>query len=126
MGPGMMGAGGFGRLCGPASAGLAEWQAERLQRLVDPTEAQRAKLDDLKAASAKAADIMRGACPTDYPRSAAARMDLMEKRAEATLQAVKLVRPAMDAFYASLSEEQRARLDSNSGRGQFWRWRERW
>jgi LTXXQ motif family protein len=53
-------------------------------------------------------------------------MDWMEKRADATLQAIKVVRPAMDAFYASLSEEERAHLDSNSRRGQFWRWRERW
>jgi hypothetical protein len=48
MGPGMMDAGSFARMCGPASAGLAEWQAERLQHLVNPTEAQRAKLDDLR------------------------------------------------------------------------------
>ncbi len=126
MGPGMMGTGGFGRLCGPASAGLAEWQSERLQQLVNPTETQRAKLDDLKAASTKAAETMRSACPSEFPRSISARMDLMEKRAEATLQAIKLVRPAMDAFYESLSQEQRAKLDSSSGPGRFWRWRERW
>jgi hypothetical protein len=126
MGPGMMGPGGFGRLCGPASAGMAEWQADRLQTIVKPDDAQRAKLDELKAASTKAAELMRNACPSEFPKSTVERMKLMENRADAMLQAIKLVRPAMEAFYTSLSDEQRARLDSSSGPGRFWRWRERW
>ena len=60
MGPGMMGRGGrgMGWMCSPQSAGLAEWRKERIERLVKPTETQRKALDDLQAASSKAAQIV--------------------------------------------------------------------
>ena len=126
MGPGMMGRGAFGRMCGPAAAGFAEWQIDRLEQVIKPTEAQRPKFDELKTASSKAADVMRNACPTDFPKTVVGRMEVMEKHADARLQAIKTVRPAMEAFYATLSDEQKARLDSNAGRGRFWRWRDHW
>jgi hypothetical protein len=123
MGPGMMGRGGFGLMCNPAAAGFAEWRIDRFEQVIKLTDAQRSKFDELKAASNKAADIMRGACPTDFPKTAVARMEVMEKHADAMLQAIKTVRPAMEAFYATLSDEQKTKLDSNTGRGRFWRWR---
>lgn len=126
MGPGMMGRGGFGRMCNPAAAGLAEWRVDRLEQVVKPTEAQRAKFDELKTASNKAADLMRNACATDFPKTAVGRMEVMEKRADTMLQAIKTVRPAMETFYATLSDEQKTRLDSNTGRSRFWRWRDHW
>ncbi len=124
MGPGMMGHGAFGHMCGPAAAGFAEWRIDRLEQVLKPTDAQRAKFDELKTASNKAADIMRSACPTDFPKTVVGRMEVMEKRADAMAQAVKTVRPAMEAFYATLSDEQKAQLDT--GRGRFWHWRDHW
>lgn len=126
MGPGMGGRGGFGRMCGPGAAGFAEWRIERLEQVVKPTDAQRAKFDEFKAASAKAAETMRASCPSDFPKTAVGRMEAMEKRMEAMLQAIKTVRPALEAFYAVLSDEQKARLDSNTGRGRYWRERDTW
>jgi hypothetical protein len=119
MGPGMMGHGGFGRMCDPAAAGFAERRLDRLERLIKPTDAQRGKFDEFKAASNKAAEIMRSACPTDMPATMPGRMEAMEKRMDAMLQSVKTVRPALEAFYATLSDEQKARLDSRSGRHRF-------
>jgi hypothetical protein len=51
------------------------------------------------------------------------RTEAMEKRMDTMLQAVRTMRPAPEAFYASLSDEQKARLDLNSLRG---RWRDLW
>jgi len=124
IGPGIMNRGGLGRMCDPATAGFAEWRISRLEQLIRPTDAQRLKLDELKAASTKASEAMRSACPTDIPATMPGRMEAMEKRMEAMLQAVKTVRPALDAFYATLTDQQKAQIDSNSGRGRFWRWRE--
>jgi hypothetical protein len=107
MGPGMMGwggRGGFAGMCDPHAAGLAEWRAERIERLVNPNEAQRAALNELGNASAKAAETIVAACPREFPASASARMELMEKRVETMLVAIKIVRPAFDAFYATLSD----------------------
>ncbi|MBR0914594.1 Spy/CpxP family protein refolding chaperone [Bradyrhizobium japonicum] len=121
MGPGFMGRGGFGRTCSPAAAGFHGWRIDRIEQIIKPTEAQRAKFDDLQAASDKASEALRLACPTEVPTTAAGRMEFMERRMEAMLQSVKTVRPAFEAFYATLSDEQKARLDSPSDRGRFWR-----
>jgi hypothetical protein len=124
MGPGMMGWRTMGRdICDPRGAGLAEWRISRLERAVQPTEAQRPVFDELKAASKKAAEIISAACPRELSQSPVARLEAMEKRLEAMLQAVKTVRPTFDAFYASLSNEQKARLAEAGPRR--WGWR-RW
>jgi hypothetical protein len=127
MGPGMMDRHEFGRLCSPRAAGFAEWRLDRLERVVKPTDAQRAKLEEFKTASNKAAEAMRAACPADVPTSMVGRVEAMEKRLEAMLQAVKTVRPAFEAFYATLSDDQKASLNTRPRRhGHFWLWRDRW
>lgn len=129
MGPGMMGGAGLGRgLCNPRAAGLAEWRIEAIERAVRPTEAQRASLNELKTASTKAAETVAAACPRDFPATPTARLELMEKRLDAMLQAVKTVRPAFDSFYASLDDEQKKRLETVGPRRwgwRGWRWRDR-
>ena len=115
------GRGGMGMLCDPRAAGMAEWRMERIERVVQPTEAQRAALNDLRTASTKAAEQIAAACPREFPASASARMELMEKRLETMLAAMKTVRPAFDAFYATLSAEQKAKLDQAGPRRWGWR-----
>ncbi|HKS85298.1 MAG TPA: Spy/CpxP family protein refolding chaperone [Pseudolabrys sp.] len=119
MGPGMMGWG--GAMCDPRGAGLAEWRMERIERLINPNEAQRAALNDLRVASSKAAELVSAACPRELPSSAPARLEVMEKRLDAMQQAVKIVRPAFEAFYATLNDEQKARVNSAGPR--HWGWR---
>ncbi len=123
MGPWSMGGGHMRTLCSPRGAGFTEWRVARIERLVKPTDAQKPKLDDLKAASEKAAGAMAAACPSATPATPAARLEFMEKRTEAMLAAIKTVRPVFEAFYASLSDEQKANLDGrgrmNDGRGRF-------
>jgi hypothetical protein len=126
MGPGMMDRQLFGRMCSPRNSGFAEWRLDRMERTIKPTEAQRAKFDEFKAASNKAAETMRAACPTDVPTTMVGRMEATEKRLDAMLQAVKTVRPAFEAFYATLSDEQKAALNVGPGPRRFWRWRDRW
>jgi hypothetical protein len=136
MGPGMMsgqgmmgswmtGRRGFAGMCNPGAGGFAEWRADRIAELVKPTDAQRASFDEFKAASIKSAEIMRNACQADVPATFPGRSEAMEKRMDTMLQAIRALRPALEAFYATLSDEQKARLDSNVGRGRSWRWRDR-
>jgi hypothetical protein len=108
-------------MCSPAAAGFVGWRIDRLERSIKPTETQRGKFDELKAASNKASEAMRAACPTEAATTAPGRMAGMEKRLDAMLQAVKTIRPALEAFYATLTDEQRARLDAPPGRMRFWR-----
>lgn len=131
MGPGMMGGGGMwgGGMCNPRAAGLAEWRVERIDRLVRPTDAQRPKLDELRKASARAAEMIAAACPTNVPQSPLARMELMEKRMTAMLEAVKVVRPAFAEFYNSLDANQQSRLNTAGPRRWGWQgqgWHQQW
>jgi LTXXQ motif family protein len=121
-GPGMWG-GRFGGPCDPSVAGMAAWRIDEIERVVRPTEAQRAALADLRAASTKAAEALKTACPRDIPSTSAQRMAFMEKRMEAMLEAIKTIHPAFDAFYAALSDEQKARLDAAGPRHWGWHWR---
>lgn len=136
MGPGMMGSGmmggmmgrhGFGAMCNPAMAGFAEWRADRLVEQIKLTDAQRAKFDEFKAAAVKSSEAMRNACVTDVPKTIVGRAEAMEKRMDTMLQAIRTMRPALEAFYATLTDEQKAKLDSTQDRGHgFWRWRDNW
>jgi hypothetical protein len=122
MGPGMMMMGRGGDMCGPRAAGLAEWRLDRIERAVKPTDAQKAKLTDLREASKRAAEAMSKACPASWPATASERLALMETRMQVMLDAVKTVRPAFDGFYGSLDASQKSRLDGAGPRGWGWNW----
>lgn len=127
MGPGMMGGHGFGFFCNPRMAGFAEWRLQLIETAVKPNEAQKAALNELKSASAKAADIITTSCPTALPAKPTERLELAEKRLETMQQAIKLVRPAFQAFYDSLDDKQKASLEAAGPRSWGWRqWRWPW
>jgi hypothetical protein len=124
MGPGMMDRSEFDRLCRPSAAGFAEWRIDLLNEILKPNDAQRAKFEEFKAASRKAGDAIRLACPTQIPDSMVGHMQAMEKLSDAKSQAIKAVLPTLVAFYATLSVVQKAILDSNEGRSRFLRWQD--
>jgi len=121
-GPGTMGPRGYRRLCTPRSVGLYEWQVRWVERVVRPTEAQRAALNDLQSASSKALATMATACKAEMPTTTKAELEMMDNRLEIMSQAVKTLRPAFDAFYASLDRQQQQRLDVFGPRHRSWRW----
>ena len=55
---------------------------------------------------------MQSACPGDLPSTPTGRLAAMRARVDAMLQAVQTVRPALDKFYASLSDEQKERFNA--------------
>jgi hypothetical protein len=104
-GPGMM----MG-LCGPNGGRFAERMIDRIERATRPTEQQKPAFDKLKEAATKAAETARAGCPTEPSLTPPGRLANAEKRLTAMLDAVRTVRPAMEAYYGSLSDEQKARL----------------
>jgi hypothetical protein len=99
-------------ICGETAPELTNWPIDRISQVVDPTEVQRAALDDLKGATAKAVDILKTACPSELPSIPTGRLTAMEDRLQVMLQAVQTVRPALDRFYQLLSDEQKARFNA--------------
>ncbi len=90
---------------------VTEWPQEQIEEAVRPTEAQRATLVGLKDAATKAADMLKSACPSELPTTPPARLAAVSDRINAMLQAVRTVRTALNEFYGSLSDEQKARFN---------------
>src|SRR5689334_21162165 len=98
-------------MCG-ADAQVASLPIDRINTAVSPDAAQRAALEALANASVQAAQIIKAACPTDLAFTPTGRLDAMEKRVQAMVQAVAQIRPPLDAFYGGLSDEQKARFNA--------------
>ncbi|MBX9845010.1 MAG: Spy/CpxP family protein refolding chaperone [Xanthobacteraceae bacterium] len=94
--------------CSSEKAGLSNIAIERIEELVQPTEAQEASLDRLDDAMQKAVDVLREACPNTQPMTPVGRLEAMKQRLDAMIQAANTVRPALEDFYAALTDEQKA------------------
>jgi len=99
-------------VCSDNAAQLTDWPIERISEVVEPTDAQRPALEELRAASAKAIDMLKAGCPKDLPSIPTGRLAAMESRLQVMLAAVQTVRPALERFYQSLSDEQKARFNA--------------
>src|SRR5262249_9440399 len=98
--------------CGDDSRDVAGVPVEDIQSAIDPNDAQRAALDALGNASVQAAQIVKAACPTDVSPTPVGRIDAMQQRVQAMLNAVKVVRPPLEKFYNMLTDEQKARFNA--------------
>jgi hypothetical protein len=100
------------KFCDEKAPGITDLPIARIAQAVQPTPTQRAALDELQEASVKAGEGLKANCPTYQTLTPTGRVEAMEKRLEATLDAVKTVQPALAKFYSSLSDEQKARFNS--------------
>ncbi|MDB5567585.1 MAG: hypothetical protein JWP84_4151 [Tardiphaga sp.] len=100
------------QLCGEDSREIAGLPIDLIQQAIEPTEAQRAALDELANASVAAAQKIKVACPTTMSLTAPGRLASMQQRIEAMIAAVTIVQPALDRFYSLLNDEQKARLNA--------------
>jgi hypothetical protein len=97
--------------CGGAKSGLSSLAIERIDERVEPTAAQFGALDRLNDAVSKAVETLQSACPTTIPLTPVGRLEAMQQRLEAMIEAANTVRPALENFYASLSSEQKAKFN---------------
>lgn len=100
------------QLCADPDKGVTAWPIAEITRAVRPTPKQRTLLDELKAAAAKAANVFRESCADSYAMTPPGRLRAMTNRVSATLDAVRIVRPALEQFYNSLNDEQKARFNA--------------
>jgi hypothetical protein len=97
--------------CSADKAGISNLALNRIEEIVRPTDAQGAALDKLDEAMQKAGERLRDACPNTIPQTPVGRLDVMQKRVEAMIDAANTVRPALEEFYASLNDEQKAKFN---------------
>jgi len=98
--------------CGAAQPAALQWPTGEIETRLHPTDTQRASLQTLQDASAKAAEMLKAACRADDSVTPPARLAAVGKRLDTMLQAVKLVGAALDDFYATLSDEQKAQFEA--------------
>ena len=99
------------QVCNARASGIASLPVERIERALGPNEAQESALKQLQDATAQASNLLSSDCPTYRALTAVGRLQAMEERLDAMLRAVQTVQPALETFYASLSDEQKERFN---------------
>jgi hypothetical protein len=107
-------------LCNEPGGGVTAWPFAEMERKLGLNEDQKRLLDDMRAAAKQASSVFKASCPAAnaFPLTPLGRLRAMTARLDATLQAVHTVRPALEAFYASLSDEQKERFNEIGPKGQ--------
>jgi hypothetical protein len=108
---------GTAQVCSGQASGLTDFPIQRIADQVNPTDAQRSLLNNLRDATLKAVDLLKSNCPVDVPSTPTGRLGAMRQRIDTMLQAVQMVRPPLEAFYQSLSDEQKERFIALEGTG---------
>jgi hypothetical protein len=98
--------------CSAAQPAATDWPGDLIERNVKPTDAQQASLKALQDATAKAADILKSSCPPADVHTPPARLAAVQARLNSMLQAIGTVQPALNNFYLSLNDEQKAAFDA--------------
>jgi hypothetical protein len=98
--------------CSQGAGSFIDLPVQRIEQVVEPTAQQQGAFNDLKAAAQKAGDQLQSSCPIAVPKSPVARVDTVETRLTAMADAIKSVRPDLQNFYASLSDEQKAKFNT--------------
>lgn len=120
-----------GPLCRGDVAERADFMLVRIEHRIKPTDAQKPALEELETAVRSAAAKVAAACPTP-PAPAAdgskpASKDVPTRLAEAeaqltaTLEGLKIVRPAAEKLYAALDDAQKQAV-SKIGKGRYGNW----
>jgi hypothetical protein len=98
------------RGCAVQAAEFENWPLDAIARTVGPDDTQRKALEGLRDAAKQAAQRLSTDCPQDVPAAPAARLEAAEQGIAAALAAFDTVEPKLQAFYAALNDEQKARL----------------
>jgi LTXXQ motif family protein len=98
------------RGCAVQAAEFENWPLDAISRTVGADDTQRKALDGLRDAAKQAAQRLSTECPQDVPAAPAARLEAAEQGIAAALAAFDTVEPKLQAFYAALNDEQKARL----------------
>jgi hypothetical protein len=94
--------------CGAQAAALGDSRA--IEQVIKPTPEQRASLQALQMQFAGLAQAVLSSCPAETPMSPVDRLVAAGDRLTTSLFAVMNAGPALQAFYGSLSDEQKANI----------------
>jgi hypothetical protein len=97
--------------CEAQPSAALKWPADEIDATLHLDDNQRAALEVLQDAGENAADMLNGDCRPDAI-TPPARLAAASKRLDVMLQAVKLVADALNDFYDTLRDEQKAQFEA--------------
>lgn len=98
------------RACSGQAADLQKMPLDAVVKTIEPSDAQRAALEQIRAAATDAANKLDAACPHDVPAALTDRLDTMRASLDAIKAALLPLRPVFVDAYVVLNDEQKARL----------------
>lgn len=102
--------GAIGPSCDGATAAI-DRTIDQIDKSVQPTEAQRPALADVKQAFGKAADDLEAHCPATVSPTAVGRLEAIEARLDATWRSILSIQVALANFESKLDDAQKGRFD---------------
>ncbi len=100
-------------LCNQQSGDATNLPIQRIEQVVQPADQQQQEaFAALKQASRDTADQLQASCPSQVPQTPVERLDAVRTRLQAMVNAMNTIRPKLQAFYASLSDDQKARFNT--------------
>jgi len=97
--------------CAAIASQSTEWPKTAIERSVVPTAEQQRSLDRLKAATAKAAEMLNASCQPGDTSTPPARLVAVVQRLETMSQALNTVSVALNESYGSLDDAQMANFN---------------
>lgn len=98
--------------CHAAQQAALQWPTEEIETALHPDDTQRAALEKLQHAGVRAVDILDDECRSEDAATAPARLYAADRRLDAMQQAIQIVSNALDDFYATLSDKQKAQFEA--------------
>jgi LTXXQ motif family protein len=105
---------GAAALCDQEASSTVAFPFDQIEQTLQLSGDQKAKLDDLKNAADQAIAALKASCPSQVAVSPVSRLQTVEARLSAMLDALKTVSGPMDALYESLSDDQKLRFNQIS------------
>jgi hypothetical protein len=100
------------QVCTDSASRSPEWPAKPIEEAVRPTEQQRATLGALAGTTSHLSALLLPSCPPAMLVTPTGRLEAVVNRLDSMIYAVTLERAALNNFYASLDEDQKARFDT--------------
>jgi hypothetical protein len=85
---------------------------DQIRQTVHPTADQEVGLDDLRAASSQASEVIKSSCPASVPLTPVGRLDAAAQQVDATIKAIQVVRSPLERFYQTLSDDQKRQFNA--------------
>ena len=98
--------------CGLQVAELKNFPIDVIAESTTPDDTQNNALQQARQDAAAAADMLAAGCPKGIPTDPSARLDLMEHGVDAVENALNALQPPLQAFYGTLTGDQKRRLDA--------------